>query len=118
MSDPTGDSEPQRSNRRRARRHRVLWHGQLAIPDSGRELDGALTDICEHGARFLTFSTAGIDRLLRRGHRVMVYLKQQGWLTAAVAWTSDDAIGLQFAGATLDVGRLLDAESVSAGRMA
>lgn len=98
----------QAMDRRTVPRYGILWHCELAIPDTGYELVGALKDISAHGARFLNLSTESIDQLTRIGEQVMLYVKSYGWLSATIVWLSENTIGLHFARATVKVEQLLD----------
>jgi CheY-like chemotaxis protein len=76
-------------DRRRYRRHEVIWSGRIEIAD-GTKVECSVLDLSAEGAKVIT------GQSLEPGTRVSFFSPRFDPVTAQIVWTDDRKAGLQF----------------------
>lgn len=84
-------TEPHRDgrDRRRYRRHEVIWSGRIDVPD-GTQVECSVLDLSAEGAKVIT------GEALAPGIRVSFFSPRFDPVTAQIVWTDDRRAGLHF----------------------
>jgi hypothetical protein len=77
------------SDRRKHRRHEVIWSGVMHLPD-GTHVECAILDLSYEGAKVI------VNEPLRRDLQVFFVSPRFEAVTARIAWTEGPTAGLQF----------------------
>jgi CheY-like chemotaxis protein len=87
--DSSAETRKTGRDRRRYRRHEVIWSGRIDVPD-GTQVECSVLDLSAEGAKIIT------GEALATGMQVSFFSPRFDPVTAQIVWTDDRRAGLHF----------------------